>query len=473
MLSIIKGQRSLVLLLLTLSTIVASTTSSSQTKGATQSLADKPNIIVILADDLGYGDLSSYGGKIPTPNLDRLAREGLRFTDFHSSGTVCSPTRAGLVTGRYQQRTGVDGVVNADPKHPAYKLGVDPEKEVTYPNLLKAAGYKNALFGKWHLGYKPKFNPMNFGFDRFVGFLSGNIDYISHYDRMENYDWWHNRKQITEEGYSTHLITHHTVQFIEQHKTDPFSILVAHEAVHAPMQGPEYPIQRGPNKQPKSQKNPPEEAFRLMLQELDNSVGDIMAAVNKAGIAHKTLILFTSDNGPMKYASPGPLRGKKGSMFEGGHRVPAIAWWPNTIKANTVTEQTTISIDLVPTMLAMSGAKAPDNHRFDGVSLLPIFQNIPLASRKLFWRNGGLNGATLKEPIAKDTPKAMRDGQWKLVATPYYEKVSLFDLHSDLSEQHDLAEKFPQRVAAMTKELKTWEKEVMEYLPYTTIPEKR
>lgn len=167
---------------------------------------DKPNIIIVLADDMGYGDSSAYGGWIHTPAMELMAREGLKFTDFHASGVVCSPTRAGLLTGRYQQRAGVPNVINADPKHADHYLGLQPT-ELTFPKLLEEAGYTSAIFGKWHLGYDKKFNPMHHGFDRFRGYVSGNIDYISHYDRMEVYDWWEGLEHVEEEGYTTHLIT--------------------------------------------------------------------------------------------------------------------------------------------------------------------------------------------------------------------------------------------------------------------------
>lgn len=221
----------------------------------------KPNFVFIMADDMGYGDPSCYGGSIQTPNLDRMAREGLRFTDFHSSGTVCSPSRAGLLTGRYQQRSGIDGVISADPATQAYKLGLDPEIP-TFSRILSENGYKTALFGKWHLGYHRRFNPLHYDFDRFVGFISGNIDYHSHYNRMGTYDWWHGRKQVQEEGYSTHLITQHAVDYIREHANEPFCVYVAHEAVHTPMQGPEDAIQRGPDKDKNTgQKRPTDVIF--------------------------------------------------------------------------------------------------------------------------------------------------------------------------------------------------------------------
>lgn len=425
----------------------------------------QPNIIVIMADDLGYGDLGSYDGIQNTPHLDQLAQEGMRFTDFHSSGTVCSPTRAGLITGRYQHKSGVDGVVNADPKHPSHSFGVDPKTQITFPSLVKAQGYKTALMGKWHVGYEERFHPMHFGFDRFVGFLSGNIDYISHYDRMHTYDWWHNDQQVVESGYSTQLITKHAVNFINDNKDTPFVLYVAHEAVHDPMQGPNSSIQRGPNKQKQDKNSDKREIFKEVITELDRSVGKIVEAVNLAGLSENTLILFTSDNGPMKLSSPGVLRGKKGSLFEGGHRVPTIAWWPNIIKENSVNHQLAISLDIMPTILSLTGASVPSGHQIDGSDLMPSLLGQPQNKRELFWRNGGLN-IKATNLLTKDKAKAMRSGKWKLLVSPYYRKATLYDLSQDISEQHNVANKYPDVVKSMTAKVRAWEEEILPYLPY-------
>ena len=241
----------------------------------------RPNMVVIMADDLGYGDLSCYGNeKFKTPHLDALAAGGMRFTDFHSSGCVCSPTRAGLLTGRYQQRAGIPGVINANPKMAVHHTGLYPS-EVTFAECLKEAGYTCAIFGKWHLGYHKKFNPMHHGFDRFRGFVSGNIDYISHYDRTGAYDWWKGLEHVREEGYSTHLITSHAVKFIKENKDRPLCVYVAHEAVHTPLQGPGDPAIRGPNGvRGKVNKVNVERAYREMAQEMDKGVGDIVATLN-------------------------------------------------------------------------------------------------------------------------------------------------------------------------------------------------
>lgn len=403
--------------------------------------ATHPNFIIILADDMGYGDASCYGGWINTPNLDRLAAEGLRFTDFHSSGAVCSPTRAGLITGRYQQRAGIPGVVNADPKHPSHKWGLDPN-EITFPELLQSAGYATALFGKWHLGYERRFNPMHHGFDRFRGYVSGNVDYQSRLDRMGTYDWWHGLEHAFDEGYVTHLITKRAVDFIRDNSERPFCLVVAHQAVHAPWQGPDDPPVRGKNKAKEPPQRPRKETIRLMMQELDKGVGQIVDSVNAAGIEKRTLVFFFSDNGPAG-GSAGPLRGKKGSVYEGGHRVPAIAWCPDSISPG-VTNELTISLDLMPTMLELADVPRPDEYRADGVSLRSLMlEQTKIDSRTLFWQHGN--------------KYAVREGDWKAVSNG---KRELFNLKSDLAESSNLADKQPEKLHKLLRSLADWKADV-------------
>jgi len=421
------------------------------TKSVIALSSGRPSIVLILADDLGYGDTSAYGGWIETPHLDRMAAEGMRFTDFHASGNVCSPTRAGLLTGRYQQRAGISGVINADPKVAAHHHGLHV-REVTFAKLLKKAGYQTALFGKWHLGYTKNFNPVHHGFDRFRGYVSGNIDYISHYDRMGVYDWWDGLQLIEEEGYCTHLITKHAVRFIEENKQRPFCLYIAHEAVHSPYQGPNDLAQRGPNasRRPAGNRNRAvktdvKTAYRQMMEEMDQGVGQVMATVKRLGLEENTLIFFFSDNGANSRGSNGPLRGFKGSNWEGGHREPAIAWWPGRIKAGSLSDELAISLDLMPTMLALAGVEVPEGHRLDGVSLLPVLlEGKSLGRRQLFW-----NG------------KAMRDGPWKLIIQGKGQKgIGLYNLAEDLGEQHNLADRYPDRVEAMLAAIEQWKQDV-------------
>ncbi len=404
----------------------------------------KPNFIIIMADDMGYNATSAYDGWLHTPHLDRMAREGMRFTDYHSSGVVCSPTRAGLMTGRYQERAGVPTVINADAKVPDHHRGLWPS-EHTFPELLAKAGYISALFGKWHLGYKKKFNPMHHGFASFRGFISGNIDYISHYDRMEVYDWWDGLDTVVEEGYSTHLITKHALRFIEDNKHRPFSLYVAHEAVHSPFQGPDSPVQRGPKKNRSKTKTPVEAAFVQMMTAMDECVGQVLDKLVELKISRNTIVIFCSDNGHAYMGGPEdyrfPFRGRKGSVWEGGHRVPGIAWWPGEIEPGQVSEEMVISLDLMPTMLDFAGVKTPEGLVLDGVSLRPVLlEGKSLGQRKFFWKG-----------------QAHREGPWKFVAG---NKGGLFNLNDDLDESMNLAKLHPLRAKRMAAALESWKRDV-------------
>jgi arylsulfatase A-like enzyme len=408
---------------------------------------EHPNIILIMADDMGYGDSSVYDGWIKTPQMERMAREGLVFTDFHSSGVVCSPTRAGLVTGRYQQRAGVPGVINADPKMADHHRGLQ-RLEVTFAERLGAAGYQVGMFGKWHLGYDPKFNPLHHGFHEFRGFVSGNIDYISHYDRMEVYDWWHGLKKVQEPGYLTHLLTKHAVDFIARNKDRPFCLYVPHGAVHSPIQGPDNKPGRGPDKVKSAQQpqRPRDETTRLMMKALDENIGAILDALAEHQLEERTLVIFFSDNGGAAHMRCDPLRGRKGTVWEGGHRVPAIAWWPGQIKPGSRTDQLSISLDLMPTMLQLAGLPVEQDRKLDGVSLLPLLlEGTSLGRRQLFW-----NGV------------AMRDGPWKLVtrAKDLEGGPALFNLDEDIAETRNLAADHPQRLKQMLEALEAWKSDV-------------
>ena len=407
----------------------------------------RPNIVLIMADDMGYGDASCYGNTaFRTPAIDALAKQGMRFTDFHSSGTVCSPTRAGLLTGRYQQRAGVPGVIFAGFDQNRHH-GLFPS-EVTFAELLKQAGYATAVFGKWHLGYQKRFNPIHHGFDHFRGYVSGNIDYISHFDRVEVEDWWAGLELVPEEGYCTHLITKHAVEFIEQNKDRPFCLYVAHECPHSPYQGPHDPPVRGPNKQKPVAKTDIFRAYREMMQEMDRGIGQVVSTIDQFGLAERTLVFFLSDNGGTPNGSNGRLRGFKGQVWEGGHRVPALARWPGQIESGSVCDEPCISIDVMPTMLELSGAKLPDGHKLDGTSLVPVLlEGASLEDRALFWDYRGR--------------QAMRHGAWKLVTGEKgQEAAALFSLDDDLGEKNDLATRFPQRTKAMLQSIAAWQEDV-------------
>jgi arylsulfatase A len=421
----------------------------------------RPNFIIILADDMGYADLSVYGNdRYKTPHLDALARSGLRFTDFHSNGTVCSPTRAALLTGRYQQRTGVDEVVFADPQQGKRDThGLKPS-EVTFAKRLRSAGYRTALMGKWHLGYAPQFNPVHHGFDEFRGFVSGNVDFHSHIDQAGFADWWHNLQLRDEPGYTTHLITRHAVRFIEEQQDRPFCLYVAHEAPHSPYQGPKDPPVRGPHAATPLAGAEIQRAYREMVQEMDRGVGEIVATLQRLGLTGRTLVFFFSDNGGTRESNNGALRGTKGTVWEGGHRVPAIAAWPGRIKPGTTTDQLALGMDLMPTLLELAGTTTPAGHQLDGVSLAGLLlQGKALPERTVFW---GYNRRY-----------AVRQGPWKLVVNPSAAgaakkkasaaadpELGLYDLSRDVAEATNLATAQPERVRALQAALTRWQQDV-------------
>ncbi len=407
-----------------------------------------PNVIVILADDMGYGDAGCYGSRsLKTPYLDRLASEGIRFTDFHSSGTVCSPTRAGLMTGRYQQRAGIPGVVFADPSRNRHH-GLHTS-EVTLPELLQQAGYATGILGKWHLGYRDQFNPTRHGFDLFRGFVSGNVDYITHVDGTGRADWWRNRQLAPEEGYLTHMISRRAVQFIEQNQDRPFFLYVAHGAVHSPYQAPgDRPVREVGRKRIRgaARKDIPR-AYAQMMTELDNGIGEIMATLKRCDLQRNTFVIFFSDNGANPKGSNGALRGFKGSVWEGGHRVPAIVRWSGTIAPGRVCDDTVISLDIMPTVLAAAKLSVPTDHQLDGVNLVPLLvSGTPPEARKLFW-----------DFRAKS---AVRDGDWKLVVGERGAPRQLYNLRADFGEQRDVAQTEPERVQKLSSELERWQRDV-------------
>jgi len=418
--------------------------------------AQRPNFVIILADDLGYGDLASYGHPVHrTPHLDRLAAEGLRFTDFHSNGAMCSPTRAALLTGLYQNRFGRK-FETALSGSTGRGEGL-PLAAITLAELLRDGSYATAAFGKWHLGYQAPFLPTRQGFDEFRGLLSGDGDHHTHRDREGGEDWWHNEQRVAEKGYTADLLTRSSVDFIERHRDRPFFLYVPHLAIHFPWQGPQDPPHRVESRDYEADKwgvipDPGNVAphVRAMVESLDASVGAIVAALRRLDLDRKTLVFFTSDNGGYltygtKYrriSSNGPLRGEKAELFEGGHRVPAIAWWPGRIAAG-VSAETALSFDLFPTLLNLAGVQPPQH---DGVNLAPVlFAQKSLAERTVFWRAGAT--------------KAARRGPWKLVQQGDG-PPQLFNLTRDIGEKNNLAPREPERVADLVAGLARWEEDV-------------
>lgn len=416
--------------------------------GRSEALA-APNIVLIMADDLGYGSLGCYGHTgIETPNIDRLAAEGVRLTDYHSNGAYCSPTRAALMTGRYQQRC--EWVADEE-LSPVFrqqrKLNLKQRwawgisrKELTMPALLGQAGYRTTLIGKWHLGYDSAFHPMNYGFDEFRGFVGGNVDYHSHvagYGTQE-LDWWKDRIIENEEGYATDLLAKSAVDFIERNKTRPFFLYLAHGAPHDPWQG------RDP-----AAKKPQVETYREMIEVLDESVGTVIATLRRHDLEKDTLVIFTSDNGaaaPAGFSANGQLAGKKGTLLEGGHRVPFIARWPGVITPGSTCGETLMSMDLLPTFATLAGAKFPANHIVDGIDIMPMLKGASEnGQRTLHWRSG--------------RSWAVRKGSWKLIGSGVKANI-LVNLEKDISEKDNRMQQEPELVDELMKLHRRWTKAV-------------
>ncbi len=409
----------------------------------------KPNLVIIMADDLGYGDLGCYGNEdYQTPHIDSLSQGGLKFTDFHSNGSVCTPTRAALLTGRYQQRSGLEGVIYV--RGETREVGM-PQKEITFAEVLKEAGYATGIFGKWHLGYKKEFNPVQQGFDVFRGYVSGNIDYHSHVDNAGIPDWWHNVEKVEEEGYVTDLITDHAVQFMRENREKPFCVYLAHEAPHWPYQGREDKPDRFPGEDfpAHGTREDKHNAYKEMVEAMDDSVGRVIETLEELGLEEDTFVFFCSDNGAVpQLGNNGRLRGDKSSLWEGGHRVPAIAYWPGKIEAGTKTPETVLTMDLFPTMAALANAKLPEENQLDGKDLSPVlFDNGSLDSRDLFWRYR--------------KQKCMRRGNWKLLVDNGTPK--LFNLAHDLEESKNVADEYKERMKGMMNALSAWEKDVLSH----------
>jgi arylsulfatase A-like enzyme len=429
--------------------------------------ADRPNLIVVMVDDMGYEGVSCFGNPyFKTPEIDRLAAEGMRLTEFHSSGTVCSPTRAGLLTGRYQQRAGIEAVIHPHATHPEHRKGIKPA-ELTFAEVLSGAGYSTGLIGKWHQGYahnSAAYHPQNHGFHEFIGYHSGNIDFVSHVGDHNKHDWWHGRKETREDGYSTHLINQYTIDFVRRHAKSekPFCLYVAHEAIHNPVQVPGDAVRRTEDNWDRwnwRQVTTEEriEKYRGMTMPIDEGIGELRQTLMDLGIAPNTLVLFFSDNGPSgDFPSGSPdLRGGKSSVYEGGHKVPAIGWWPERIRPGSTSSEPLISIDVMPTLLALAGASPPDRS-LDGVDISSVLlKEKSLPPRPLFWASLSNNGSR---------SEAMRDGPWKLTVhhpkarpgTFENPRVELFHLGQDPKEQSDLSATKPAKTAEMLKQLKAW-----------------
>ncbi|QHT66683.1 sulfatase-like hydrolase/transferase [Rhodocytophaga rosea] len=406
-----------------------------------QPLPSKPNIIYIVADDMGYGDLSSYGrNDYQTPNLDKFARQGIRFLQAYAAAPVCTPSRTGFITGRYPARTQVGLWEPLTGQGMDEQMGLTSE-QATVSSMLKANGYQTVLIGKWHLGKQPQHHPNKHGFVEFYGVLEGAADYVSHQPGL-----YHNQDSILRKGYLTDLFTEQAVAFIAQKHPKPFFMSLQYTAPHWPWQGPsDVPYADSLD----WRSGGSAQIYAQMIQRLDTGIGQIMASLHQNGLEENTLVIFTSDNGGEQFSQMGPFRGKKMELWEGGIRVPAIVRWPNALKGGEESKQVVISMDWTATILAAAGVTAHPNYPLDGMNLLPVCQGkVSLQSRQLAWRT-----------FQRTKQKAFRSGDWKYLHDGKAEY--LFNLALDPSEEYDVKNQQPQKLAQLKALYQQWDSQML------------
>lgn len=418
-----------------------------------------PNIVILLADDLGYGDLGFQGGKdIPTPHVDSLAANGVRFANGYVSGPYCSPTRAGLLTGRYQTRFGYEF-------NPGREYGL-PKSETTIADRLKAAGYATGLVGKWHLGAAPELRPLKRGFDEFFGFHGGAHVYFAE----QSQTIFRGESPVVEKEYLTDAFAREAVAFIDRHQTHPFFLYLAFNAVHTPMHATDDRLKRFASIQDERRRT-----YAAMLTALDEAVGRVLDKLRASGLEENTLIFFFSDNGgptmpttTINGSSNAPLRGSKRTTLEGGVHVPFVIQWKGRLPAGKVYTQPVIQLDVLPTALAAAGAPVDDSWKLDGVNLLPYLQETRqgVPHESLYWRMG--------------PQRAIRKGDWKLVqydtnadlktgendtasrsGRPNVTNPRLYNLAEDIGETKDLAAVYPEKLQELDAAWQAWNKDLV------------
>ncbi|QIF03994.1 sulfatase-like hydrolase/transferase [Roseimicrobium sp. ORNL1] len=418
----------------------------------------KPNVLVILADDLGYGETSIQGNpQIPTPNIDSIGKNGVRFTSGYVSGPYCSPTRAGLFTGRYQQRFGHE--FNPGPAQAAGQAVGLPVEEKTIGDRFKEAGYTTGWFGKSHLGYEPQFHPLKRGFDEFYGFLGGAHDYFDAGGDKAN-PILKGTEPVQSIEYTTESFAKEAVSFIDKNKEKPWFVYLPFNAVHGPLQATEKYLARFANIEDQKRRT-----FAAQLSAMDDAIGTVLEKIRAQGQEENTLIFFFADNGgptPQTTSQNGPLRGFKAQTWEGGIRVAWLAQWKGHIPAGQVDDRPVIQLDILPTALAAVGVEAKPEWKLDGVNLLPYItgEKKDVPHDALYWRFG---------------PQiAIRKGAWKLVkgANPEskpldrrgganVEGAELYNLDKDIGETNNLAASEPEKVKELAAEWEKWNSELV------------
>jgi arylsulfatase A-like enzyme len=434
----------------------------------------KPNIVYIMADDLGWTDVACYGSKYyETPNIDRLAAEGMRFTSGYTTGPNCQPTRAALLSGQYEPRTGVYTVGNIDrfnwqtrPLKPVDNVTALPLEKITIAQAMKNAGYATGMFGKWHLGpLNNEYHPSKRGFDEAIESSGKHFDFDTH-----------PKTEYPQGQYLADFLTDKAVDFITRHKAEPFFLYLPHFGVHGPYQAKPELIERFKKKPGVGGHNDP--TYAAMLYSVDESVGRVMKTLEDLKLADNTLVVFTSDNGGVGgYASVGikrqkdgvtdnaPLKGGKGTLYEGGVRVPFIFRLPGKIPAGATSEEPIISVDIYPTLLQLAQSKPPKDYPLDGVSLVPLLtEKKPLGRDAIYWHFPGYLGQG--ENQWRTTPVgAIRSGDWKLLEFFEDGKLELYNLKDDLSQANNLAEANPEKARELHAKLKAWRDQVGAKMP--------
>lgn len=441
--------------------------------------AQKPNIIFILADDLGYTDVACYGSKYyETPNIDRLAAEGIRFTAGHTCGPNCQPTRAALMSGQYGPRTGVYTVGSIErfnwrsrTLRPVENVTQLPLDKITIAQSLKSAGYATALFGKWHLGQDAEYHPAKRGFDEAIVSMGRHFDFVTS-----------PRVDYPSGTYLADFLTDKAVDFIRRNKDRPFFLYIPHFGVHSPHQAKDPLIQRFKSKPAvDGHRNP---VYAAMISSVDESVGRVLATLKDLKIDQNTLVIFSSDNGGVGgYVREGlkrggdvtdnaPLRSGKGSLYEGGHRVPFIFRWPGRIPSGTTSDIPITSVDLYPTLLELAEASSPLHHILDGVSVMNVLTSggrAKIDRDAIYWHFPGYLGAG--EKAWRTTPAgAIVSGEWKLIEFFETGKLELYHLRDDLGEKNDLSSKFPEKTKDLHTRLLAWRRKIDAPMPTANTP---
>ncbi len=397
-------------------------------------MAQLPNILIILGDDHGYGDISAHQGPhIQTPNIDRIAENGIRLTQFYANSSVCSPSRAALMTGRYPDRVGVPGVIRT---YPESNWGYFSRDAITLPSMLKQKDYHTSIVGKWHLGLEPENHPCKRGFDHFHGFLGDMMDdYYTHLRHDQNY-MRKDLEVIDPRGHATDLFTEWAIEVVRghAHSSQPFFLYLAYNAPHTPIQPPEDWIERVRQREPDA--SPERVKYIALVEHMDAGIGRVLDALENTGQLANTLVIYTSDNGGQLNvgATNGDLKGGKGQMYEGGIRVPTCAMWADGIEKGQVCDNVAMLMDLFPTACETAGVSV--NHDIEGLSILPTLrgENQNFSDRAMYWvrKDGGNSFLGLNQ-------HAVRRGNIKLLHNSPFEPLELYDLGNDPQETSDQA----------------------------------